>query len=159
MKKKDDEEEVSLELLIEKERASLGSKTTKVTLETFLAWKARKLQEKKDEKKKSEEKKMKDYKLGFMNGLTGRDIFTFNPDLITNDDEDAQADIDYRRREGEEEEDELIIKQCRELNPEYFAAQAVEADGTGTVATDDRFSYLDGLIEKENERLKSIKNS
>lgn len=157
MKKKEDEEEVSLELLVEKERASLGSKTTKVTLESFLAWKARKIQEKKDEKKKSEEKKMKDYKLGFMNGLTGRDIFTFNPELITNDDEDAQADIDYRRREEDEEQDEQILKQCRELNPEYFAAQASEVDGTGTVATDDRFSYMEDLIKKENDRQQSMK--
>jgi hypothetical protein len=156
MKKKDEEEEVSIEMLIEKERASLGQGTTKVTLETFLAWKARKLQEKKDELKKSEEKKMKDYKLGFMNGLTGRDIFTFNPDLITNDDEDAQADIDYRRREDDEEQDEMIIKQCRELNPEYFAQQASEVDGTGTLATDDRFSYLEGLLASENDRIRSM---
>lgn len=156
MKKKEDEEEVSIEMLIEKERASLGQGTTKVTLETFLAWKARKLQEKKEELKKSEEKKMKDYKLGFMNGLTGRDIFTFNPDLITNDDEDAQADIDYRRREDDDEQDEMIIKQCRELNPEYFAAQASEVDGSGTLATDDRFSYLEGLLASENDRIRSM---
>lgn len=156
MKKKDDEEEISLEMLVEKERASLGPATTKVTLESFLAWKARKVQEKKDERKKHDEKKMKDFKLGFMNGLTGRDIFTFNPDLITNDDEEAQADIDYRRREDDEMEDQAIINQIKELNPEYFAAQAREADGTGTVATDDRFSYIDGLLEKENERIRSI---
>lgn len=156
MKKNDDEEEVSLEMLIEKERASLGPATTKITLESFLAWKARKLQEKKDERKKAEEKKMKDYKLGFMNGLTGRDIFTFNPDLIANDDEEAQVDIDYRRREDDEEQDEMILKQCRELNPEYFVTQASEVDGTGTLATDDRFSYMEGLLAKENERIQSM---
>lgn len=156
MKKKDEEEEISIEMLVEKERASLSQGTTRVTLESFLAWKARKLQEKKDERKKNEEKKMKDYKLGFMNGLTGRDIFTFNPDLITNDDEDAQADIDYRQREEDADQDELILKQCRELNPDYFLSQAREADGTGTVATEDRFSYMDGLLASENERIRSI---
>lgn len=44
-KKKDDKrDEISLEDLIEKERAALGPKQTKVTLETFLAWKKRKIQ-------------------------------------------------------------------------------------------------------------------
>lgn len=155
MKKKDDEEEVSMEMLVEKERASLGSKVTRVTLETFLAWKARKVQEKRDEFKKQDEKKRNDYKLGFMNGLTGRDIFTFNPDLITNDDEEAENDIDYRQRE-DEEEDELIGQpvSIRDLNAEFFASQAREVDGTGTQATDDRFSYIDSLLQRENQRLK-----
>ena len=42
--------EMSMEMLVEKERASLGKTVTKVTLETFLAWKKRKLVEKKEEK-------------------------------------------------------------------------------------------------------------
>ena len=42
-------EEISLEDLIEKERATLDhSKVTKVTLETFVAWKKKKLKEKKE---------------------------------------------------------------------------------------------------------------
>lgn len=44
-KKKDDKKnDISLEDLIEKERAALGDKQTKVTLETFIAWKKRKIQ-------------------------------------------------------------------------------------------------------------------
>lgn len=44
-KKKDDKKnDISLEDLIEKERAALGDKQTRVTLETFLAWKKRKIQ-------------------------------------------------------------------------------------------------------------------
>lgn len=42
--------ELSMEMLVEKERASLGKNVTKVTLETFLAWKKRKIVEKKEEK-------------------------------------------------------------------------------------------------------------
>ncbi len=42
--------ELSLEMLVEKERASLGKNVTKVTLESFLAWKKRKIIEKKEEK-------------------------------------------------------------------------------------------------------------
>jgi hypothetical protein len=141
-KKKDQAEEVSLEMLIEKERAALGPNVTKVTLETFLAWKKRKLTEKKEEKKKQDEQKQSDYKLGFMNGLTGRDLFTFNPDLICNDDENAENDINYKQRADEEDEQPAEI---REINADFFAMQAREIDNTGTVASEDRFSYLNDL--------------
>lgn len=43
----DKKNEISLVDLIERERAALGPKQTKITLETFIAWKKRKLQEKK----------------------------------------------------------------------------------------------------------------
>lgn len=148
MKKKSEDDEISIEMLIEKERASLGAKTTKVTLESFLAWKARKLVEKRDEIKKKEEKKLKDFKLGFMNGLTGRDLFTFNPDMVQ-DDDDA-GDIDYKIREDDyDDENGQMI--ARELNAEYFASQAMEADDTGTVATSDRFAYMESLLENEEK--------
>jgi hypothetical protein len=148
-KKELEEEEVSLEMLIEKERASLGPNVTKITLESFLAWKVRKIKEKKDERIKQDEKKRTDYKLGFVNGLTGRDLFTFNPDLVANDDEEGQ-DIDYRQRE-EEGEEGVEPQAIRELDAEYFASQAREVDNTGTVATDDRFSYIKSSLEREAE--------
>ncbi len=146
MKKKDQEEEISLEMLVEKERASLGSNVTKVTLESFLAWKARKLLEKKDEIRKKEEKKKADYKLGFHNGLTGRDLFTFNPDMIANDDDGATNDIDYRHRADDDEE----VVQIRRLDAETFAKEAKEVDDTGTIATNDRFAYLESLLQKHD---------
>ncbi|RNA36512.1 zinc finger CCCH domain-containing [Brachionus plicatilis] len=115
-KKKEEGEKISLEMLIEKERASLGSKA--------------------------------DFKLGFVNGLTGRDIFTFNPDMIANE-EDYGEDVDYRQRADEEDESGEKIM-VREINAEFFAMQAKEADNTGTLATDDRFDYLKS-IEKEKQ--------
>ena len=152
-KKKDEEEVISLEMLVEKERASLGPKVTKVTLESFLAWKARKLLEKKDELKKKDEKKRADYKLGFHNGLTGRDLFTFDPTLIANEDDDGDAanDVDYRKLRAEEEDE--AAGQIREIRGDFFGTEAREVDGTGTVATDDRFSYLEGMLEAENKRI------
>lgn len=63
--KKEKKEEISLEDLIERERAALASSQyTRITLETFLAWKKRKLKEKKDAAAKDEEKKRSDYKAG-----------------------------------------------------------------------------------------------
>jgi len=148
MKAKEKGDEISLEMLIEKERASLGQGTTKVTLESFLAWKARKLLEKKEEKTRQESKKKADFKLGFHNGLSGRDLFTFNPDLIAADDDDADDGIDYRRRVDEEGSDQMI---AREVRDDFFASEAREADGSGTVVTEDRFSYLESMLQEERD--------
>lgn len=142
-------EEIALETLVEKERAALGSTVTKITLESFLAWKARKIQEKKDKAKEQEEKKKKDFKLGFMNGLTGKDLFTFNPDLIANDDDDANNDIDYRHRDSDDEEEGTGKVSVREIDANYFATQAKEVDDSGTVATSDRFDYIKSIIDRE----------
>jgi len=58
---------------------------TKITLETFLAWKKRKLKEKEEQAIKDEEKKRNDYKAGRQVGISGREMFYFNPDLATGD--------------------------------------------------------------------------
>ena len=39
-----------------------------------------------------------------MNGITGRDFFTLNPDRIANDDDDAGNDINYKRRVDDDDE-------------------------------------------------------
>lgn len=59
-----EKEEISLEELVDRERAALGPNTTKVTLETFLAWKKRKLKEKEEKEKKEADKKKKDFNAG-----------------------------------------------------------------------------------------------
>jgi len=143
-KKKGDE--LSMEMLIEKERASLGKAVTKVTLESFLAWKKRKVIEKKEERILAETKKQSNFKLGLHQGLSGRDLFTFNPALVGDDDDGADEGVDYRHREGDDDGFE-----CRDVNLADFEAR--EADNTGTTATEDRFSYMD-LVDKQ-ERGKS----
>lgn len=58
---------------------------TKITLETFLAWKKRKLKEKEEQAIKDEEKKRSDYKAGRQVGISGREMFYFNPELAMGD--------------------------------------------------------------------------
>jgi hypothetical protein len=122
----DQKETISLEDLIESERAALGSNVTKVTLESFLAWKKRKIEEKKHQLVKDEEKKRNEFvKHGRLLGLSGREMFTYNPDLIANDDEDADNDIDYRHRSDDEDEDndnqeQTTVGKRRLLSKEYF---------------------------------------
>lgn len=135
-KKKDEKKsEISLEDLIEKERAALGPNQTRITLETFIAWKKRKLQEKKDAATKEEEKKRSDYKAGRQIGLSGREMFSFNPELAADFDmEDGDEAFDTY---AVDDEDENQIE-YRELQLDLIELEAQEVDDTGTVATEDR---------------------
>jgi len=87
-KKEDKSDQISLEDLIETERAALGTNQKKQAL----------IEE--------EKKKMKDFKSGKQFGISGREMFSFNPDLVGDDamDDDEQA-FDYIREEDENEAD------------------------------------------------------
>jgi len=148
-KKKDEKkDEISLEDLIERERAQLASKTfTKITLETFLAWKKRKLKEKKDAAQKDEEKKRRDFTAGKSSGLSGREMFSFNPDLAVGDtmDDGDEALNSYQR---EEEEEENAAK-YREIQFDRIEFEAQEVDDTGTVAPDNRLELAAICVPKD----------
>ncbi|EZA47487.1 hypothetical protein DMN91_005069 [Ooceraea biroi] len=136
-KKEDKKDEISLEDLIETERANLGPSQTKITLETFLAWKKRKLKEKEEQAIKDEEKKRNDYKAGRQVGISGREMFYFNPDLAMGDgiDDGDEAISSYAREEDDDSED----VQYRELDMDRLASEASEIDTKGiTVAAADR---------------------
>ena len=66
--------QISLEDLIERERAALGPNQTKITLETFSVWKAKKKAEKQAAKEKEIKEKTKKAKSGQVKGLTGNTI-------------------------------------------------------------------------------------
>ena len=127
-----------------------------------MAWKKRKLKEKEEQAIKDEEKKRNDYKAGRQVGISGREMFYFNPDLATGDgkifsdmvfsnsfynkfeinhlivtgiDEGDEAISSYAREEDDSEED----VQYRELDTDRLAFEASEIDTNGiTVATVDR---------------------
>nr|CAG4650431.1 EOG090X0C5B [Sida crystallina] len=105
-KKEDKKDEISLEELIERERAALGNNQTKVTLESFLAWKKRKLRERDDAKSKETDRKKAEYKAGRSVGLSGREMFTFNPDLAA-DDAFEEGDEAFDTSNLPKEEDDL----------------------------------------------------
>lgn len=143
-KKKDEKKsDITLEDLIERERAALPPTQTKINLETFLAWKKRKIQEKKDAAIKEEEKRRNDYKAGRQVGLSGREMFSFNPDLAK-ESEMEEGDEAFDSYSVAEEEDEV---QYKELNLDMLGLEAQEADGTGTVATEDRLKNVEPANE------------
>ncbi|XP_018516368.1 zinc finger CCCH domain-containing protein 15 [Lates calcarifer] len=137
-KKEEKEEEISLEELIENERAALGPNVTRITLETFLAWKKRKRQEKVDKAREEMEKKKADFKAGKSLVVSGREVFEFRPELV--DDDDAEADdTKYASDEDENDEEEIDTTEVQDIDLSRFVPQ--EVDNTGiTVASMDRFA-------------------
>ncbi|KAH8394709.1 hypothetical protein KR222_002241 [Zaprionus bogoriensis] len=146
-KKEEKPTEISLVDLIEKERAALGPNQTRVTLESFLAWKKRKLQEKKDKLAAEEERKKSDYSKGKQFGISGREMFSFNPDLVDDgpmEDGDAAFDI-YKR---EDDDDENVVE-FKELDLAALSLAAQEVDGSGTIASSTR------LLDQATEAAKT----
>lgn len=137
-KKKAEEKknEISLVDLIERERAALGSNQTKITLETFLAWKKRKIREKQETAAKEEEQKRSDFKAGRAVGLSGREMFSFDPALAADADEDGDEAVDLRGFRDDDNDD------YRELQLDDIGLQAQEVDDTGTKATENRLQQL-----------------
>ncbi|XP_050437251.1 zinc finger CCCH domain-containing protein 15 homolog [Adelges cooleyi] len=152
-KKKDEKkDEIQLEDLIERERAALNSvKFTRVTLESFLAWKKRKVKERKEAIIKDEEKKRTDYKAGRQIGLSGREMFSFNPEMAIGDsiDDGEEAFDSYLREEEEENENENV----REIKLEALESEASEVDDTGTRLPNTRFVEAESAAIPINENL------
>lgn len=87
-KKEEKKDEISIEELIEQKRAELSAQNkslTPVNLQTFVAWKKRKIMEKNEQIKKENEKKANKVKQGFTVGMSGRDMFTYDPNLVGNE--------------------------------------------------------------------------
>lgn len=137
-KKEDKPNELSLVELIERERAALGDNTTRVTLETFLAWKKRKLQEKRDKLAAEEERKKSDFSKGRQFGISGREIFSFNPSLV-DDGPMEEGDAAFENYKCEGDDDGVEFK---ELDLASLSLAATEADGTGTIAPESRLRQM-----------------
>uniref|UniRef100_A0A3B3C8Y4 Zinc finger CCCH domain-containing protein 15 n=1 Tax=Oryzias melastigma TaxID=30732 RepID=A0A3B3C8Y4_ORYME len=132
-KKEEKEEEISLEELIENERAALGPNVTRITLESFLAWKKRKRQE-----KVGSDIYRSVVSFTFLQ-VSGREVFEFRPELVDDDDDEAD-DTRYANEESEEEEEEEVsAANIQDIDLSRFVPQEVDHTGI-TVASTDRFS-------------------
>ncbi|KAL0985609.1 hypothetical protein UPYG_G00159410 [Umbra pygmaea] len=143
-KKETQEEEISLEELIEKERAALGSNVTRITLHTFLAWKKRKRQERIAKDEEDMERKRADFSAGKSLGVSGREVFEFRPDLVDDDDEEAD-DTKYAKDVDDDDDNNDVIHEIvdpevfQDIDVARFIPQEVDHDGI-TVASADRFA-------------------
>jgi len=119
-KEEDESEKVSLEEHIENERNQLSGELTPVTKETFLAWKKRKIAEKKEKLNQELNKKKDDFKAGKgMMKISGKEVFLFKPELADADDDEADDEV-YRYNDEDEDE-----QPCTEINIDVFSAESM----------------------------------
>lgn len=132
-KKREKKEDITIEELVEIERAKLGYNLAKITLESFLVWKKKKIAEKQAKDLKETDRKKAEFRAGKNVGLSGREMFTFNPELARdNEMDEGEAAMDIVR-EQDDDDDQTEVK---EINIDLIVNEAKEADGSGTVCTE-----------------------
>ncbi|CAG8471682.1 9666_t:CDS:2 [Cetraspora pellucida] len=95
--KKNEEEEanqITLEEFLETERHALGSNLTPVTLESFAEWKKNRKAKIEAEEELKRAAKEAAFKAGKAQGMSGRDLFTFNPDLRGDNNKEDEQDVE-----------------------------------------------------------------
>lgn len=125
-KKDEDEDEISMEVLVEEERQALhrslkpGEALTPVTEDTFKAWKRRKILEKKRAFNKEQKTKKQKVKMGKQGGLSGRELF-------------ALGSIEVGAGEdGDDGGDAVDLKAMRALDQGAGEAATDETDDSGS---------------------------
>jgi len=98
---------------------------------------------------KEEEQKKRDYKSGKQFGISGREMFSFNPELADDGDMD-DGDTAFDSYAREEDDDDNAVE-YKELDFDALGLVAQEVDGTGTVATDDRLKGAAAEPEPEEQ--------
>ncbi|EPT01694.1 hypothetical protein FOMPIDRAFT_1048583 [Fomitopsis schrenkii] len=94
---------ISLEEFLEVERHKLGTNLTPVTPETFAKWKRTRMDKKQAEEEAMHKAKETQAAAGKNSGMSGRDLFTYNPEWFEDSDEEEEEDWDlskYRRSDG-----------------------------------------------------------
>ncbi|GBM18793.1 Zinc finger CCCH domain-containing protein 15 [Araneus ventricosus] len=128
-KKEEKAEQISIEDLVERQRAQLGNILTRITYETFQLWKKKKLHEKQEKSRKEENRKRAEYSAGRHVGLSGRDMFTFNPEMATDDlTEEGEAAFDMIPGEQDEE-----TGPCLDISTEFLTANVTDVTGATVV--------------------------
>lgn len=130
--KKDKKDDITIEELVEIERSKLGYNLTKITFESFLAWKKKKIEEKKAKDRCESDRKKAEFRAGKNTGLSGREMFTFNPDLaLDNEMEEGEATMEFFKDEDDDESN----KNIKEIDIDQIVSEAFAADGSGTQST------------------------
>lgn len=147
-KKEEKQDQMSIEDLVDIERAKLIKDLGKITLESFLAWKNKKLKEKEEATIKEQERRRAEFKAGRHVGLSGREMFTFQPELAHEDEmEDGEAAYDFLPRSDDEESNS---DKFTELTIDELIHKATEVDGSGTVVSQ---RHWEEVNQKSEEKL------
>uniref|UniRef100_A0A6G1SEY1 Zinc finger CCCH domain-containing protein 15 n=1 Tax=Aceria tosichella TaxID=561515 RepID=A0A6G1SEY1_9ACAR len=139
-KKAESKPVIAMEELVEVERSKLPHDLPKLTLESFLQWKKRKIAERKAQAAEQEASKKAEFKAGRHIGLSGRDMFTFNPELAQDsayDEDEAAFDITAR----DDDDDTENVGEVKEIRLDDLASLAREANDDGGTKTYGKRSF------------------
>ncbi|EGO24191.1 hypothetical protein SERLADRAFT_388994 [Serpula lacrymans var. lacrymans S7.9] len=105
---------ISLEEFLEVERHKLGSNLTPVTPETFAKWKKTRMDKKEAETEALRKTKETQHAAGKNTGMSGRDLFQFNPEWFQDEDDgDESEDWDLSKYRKEKEDEDYDREQDR----------------------------------------------
>ncbi|TRM64499.1 hypothetical protein BD626DRAFT_492036 [Schizophyllum amplum] len=105
---------ISIEEFLEVERHKLGPNLTPVTPETFAEWKKTRLSKKEAEEEARRKAKDAQHAAGKNTGLSGRDLFQYNPEWFEDEeDDDESEDWDFEKYRREKEAEDLAIEEKR----------------------------------------------
>jgi len=130
---------ISLEEFLETERHKLGSNLTPVTPETFAVWKKTRMDKKDAEAEALRKAKETQHAAGKIAGMSGRDLFQYNPEWFEEqDDGDVSDEFDLSKYRRDEEEVYAELRQTEEeisdlhLYEDDDTASEDEAEGGGS---------------------------
>jgi len=109
---------ISLEEFLEVERHKLGSNLTPVTRESFAKWKQTRMNKKEAEADVLRKAKDAQAAAGKSSGMSGRDLFQYNPEWFQDADEDEDEDdwdLSKYRRQKEDEDRAAEAERIRQL--------------------------------------------
>jgi len=122
---------ISLEEFLEVERHKLGTNLTPVTPETFAKWKQTRMNKKQAEEEALRKAKDAQHAAGKNSGMSGRDLFTYNPEWFEDSDEEEE-DWDLARYRKEKEDEDLATEAQRIRDLELDdRGHSPDADGSG----------------------------
>ncbi|KIK66727.1 hypothetical protein GYMLUDRAFT_157271 [Collybiopsis luxurians FD-317 M1] len=104
---------ISLEEFLEVERHKLGSNLTLCTPETFAKWKRTRLDKKAAEEDVLRKTKEAQHAAGKNTGMSGRDLFQYNPEWFEDEEDEDEDDWDLEQYRKRKEEEDLVQEQAR----------------------------------------------
>ncbi|TFK18184.1 hypothetical protein FA15DRAFT_675493 [Coprinopsis marcescibilis] len=104
---------ISLEEFLEVERHKLGPNLTPVTPETFAHWKKTRMDKKQAEDEAHRKAKDAQSAAGKSSGMSGRDLFQYNPEWFQDSEDDEEEEWDLAKYREEQEQEDMAAEQAR----------------------------------------------
>jgi len=121
---------ISLEEFLEVERHKLGTNLTPVTPESFAKWKRTRMDKKQAEEEAMRKAKDTQHAAGKNSGMSGRDLFTYNPEWFEDEEEGDEEDWDLSKYRKEQEDAYLSTEEkLQDLNLQDQGGSSRGSDG------------------------------